>query len=831
MHRQRMKRLVAFVLGLCLIFGLTPNMQVKVAAAEKTLKLKVFGVNSGEERTFTTEKQPYSEQAIIEVTGDDDNTNITIGFDKLRASFEKVYNGTTLDMGKAVIKWENEEYTFDPNSKNVSIPSAKADKARLVIPAEQGTTVKFVLGGTAKEYPGVVDAAGLENKLGTFLATAEAQAELKKNEVTNWTYEAKEGTSLDLLGKDGKLGSGKQMPQVTYLVVKAGLAPVQQKVTVTVSYLKPGSSTDYIDPKNQDVEIEVKEYSNIKELGNALKTPKIDPPVGCDISTIYQIAGGANKEVQFKYTPHQGDKLTVAWVVKDKSEKTEYIYFDAFTSVFTETSEDPYTKEKKEYDRKVVSREVTIKPFKSDKDPGSVKISPNIPTPNNYFDEKFNTMMEFDFWTKDDKKLAAWNQSKGTASAPQSVQLADPRQVDVNATYYAKFKPMAKVEVNFYYIGDPGITIYTGKDYVLRRPIVVYFSQGTPITLDKLGEALDGKLGKENTIDSIKYLDPESGVEKVFNLLPELATLDGNPMNILNEDGSTYDSNKIYYDGGRMHTVKLYYSYNQNSVTVTFDTQVPNDQERAKVGIPKPKVTEKGMYINAPTDWQPTRRRGYTFQGWYPTQEDAVALTNEISFPYMVQENITLYAGWEGNKVYIIYRYNNGMGTEYKLARNGELIPEPSFPVPYWPGMKFSGWYMTLGPEKGIGIDNPGPKEKDEKQEEGKGNAQKQWPLKGFRLPIDDPYLGQGNTTPGFITSTVVNGPMLVDAMWTPLVTTSSLTKPDQAGAPQVAANQVGTNPAKAADLPEAGEHNYSFVVGGFLAIAVGIFLLKRKAF
>lgn len=836
MHRQRMKRLVAFVLGLCLIFGLTPNMQVKVAAKDKKLTLKVFGVNidEGVERTFTTEKQPYSDQAVIEVTGDNDGTDITIGFDKLKDSFEKVYKGTTLEMAKAVIKWDkNEEKSFDSTSNNVSFPSDKAEQVRLVVPAEKGTTVKFVLGGANKTYPKVKTDADLEKKLGEFLATDEAKAVLAVTMVTKWTYDTIESTPEDLLDKDGKLGSNK-LPQVTYLVVNAVTQAL--KADVVVGALKLGSDTEY-DKIVAPVTIEVKSYT-LEDLGKELKqVAGIVDPAGSELNTIFvQHAGETtNTTINGEYTPKEGDRFILKWTKKDDKKKDDLVWFDATPSTIRSEIDDERKEKKKAVFDTKVSRKVSI----STGDDPKATIT-DIPIPERYFNETLNTMMEFDYWTDIDMRKYWKNDPLLENSAERKnlhyLDLTLPKNVETHVNnkekpFYALYKPMAKVEVNFYYTGDPGITIYTGKDYVLRRPIIVYFSEGTPITLEELGNALDGKLGKDNTIQSIKYLDPESGVDKVFNLLPELATLNGNPMNILSEEGSTYDSNKVYYYKNRMDIVKLYYAYNQNAVTVTFDIQVPDPQEAAKVGVPKPKVTEKGMYINAPTDWQPARRRGYTFQGWYPSQDDAKALTNEISFPYMVQDNITLYAGWEGNKVYIIYRYNNGMGTEYKLARNGELIPEPSFPVPYWPGMKFSGWYMTLGPEKGIGINNAGPKGQEEKKEEGQENAQKQWPLKGFRLPIDDPYLGPGNTTPGYITNSVVNGPMLVDAMWTPLVTTSSLTKPDQAGAPQIAANQVGTNPANAADLPEAGEHNYSFVVGGFLALAAGIFLLKRKAF
>lgn len=840
MHRQRMKRLVAFVLGLCLIFGLTPNMQVKVAAADKTLNLKVFSVNKDEgvERTFTTEKQPYTDMAVVKVKGDDDNTNISISFENLKGSFEKVYEGTTLDMGKAVIKSEDgTERAFDPNSKNVTIPSTEAEKVRLVIQtAKQGVDVQFNITekNIKKSYSDIKNADSLKKVYEKFVAEADVKDFLQQKTITQWNYQVdSKGTPEKLLDDKGDLG-GKDLPKVTYLVLNA--VTQVPKVNVTVNALKLGSDTEYMVPE-KSFPLEAKEYT-FKDLGEALKQGAgIADPAESELNTIsVQHAGQTtNTTIDGQYTPKEGDRFILKWTKKDDKKKDDLVYFDATPSTIRSEIDDERKEKKKAVFDTKVSRKVTISTGKNRK-----ATITDIPIPERYFNETLNTMMEFDYWTDIDMRKYWKNDPLLENSAEKQnlhyLDLTLPENVSTHVNneekpFYALYKPMAKVEVNFYYTGDPGITIYTGKDYVLRRPVIVYFSQGTPITLEALGNALDGKLGKDNTIQSIKYLDPESGVDKVFNLLPELATLNGNPMNILSEEGSTYDSNVVNYHKNRMDIVKLYYSYNQNAVTVTFDIQVPDPLVAAKVGTPRPKITEKGMYINAPTDWQPARRRGYTFQGWYPTQEDAAALTNEISFPYMVQENITLYAGWEGNKVYIIYRYNNGMGTEYKLARNGELIPEPSFPVPYWPGMKFSGWYMTLGPEKGIGIDNAGPKEAEEKKDEDKANAQKQWPLKGFRLPIDDPYLGQGNTTPGYITNTVVNGPMLVDAMWTPLVTTSSLTKPDQAGAPQVAANQVGTNPVNAADLPEAGEHNYSFVVGGFLALAAGIFLLKRKAF
>ncbi len=835
MHRQRMKRLVAFVLGLCLIFGLTPNMQVKVAASEgdkHNLTLKVWGMNAqeGVERTYTTDKQPYADKAEIAVEGTEKAGKIEIDVATLKDSFKGVYR---VDL-KADAKLQADT-EYDLNSKSISILPAAKDSVKLVIPAEnQGVEVVFNIPekNIKHSYLDIKDAVSLKKVYDKFVAEADVKDFLQQNAITQWNYQAeKEGTSEKLLDGQGGL-DGKDLPKVTYLVLNA--VTQVSKVDVNVSALKLGSDTEYI-REDASGPIEEKSYT-LKELGEKLKKiAKVSDFSGSELNTIFVQHDGetTNTTINGEYTPKEGDRFILKWTKKDDKKDDDLVWFDATPSTIRSEIDDERKEKKKAVFDTKVSRKVTISTGKNRK-----ATITDIPIPERYFNETLNTMMEFDYWTDIDMRKYWKNNPllENTTENPHYLDLTKPENVTPHKNnedhpFYALYKPMAKVEVNFYYTGDPGITIYTGKDYILRRPIIVYFSEGTPITLEELGKALDGKLGKDNTIQSIKYLDPESGVDKVFNLLPELATLNGNPMNILSEEGSTYDSNVVKYHKNRMDIVKLYYAYNQNAVTVLFDNRVPNVQEAAKVGTPKPKVTEKGMYINAPTDWQPARRRGYTFQGWYPTPEDAAALTNEISFPYMVQEDITLYAGWEGNKVYIIYRYNNGMGTEYKLARNGEMIPEPSFPVPYWPGMKFSGWYMTLGPEKGIAINNAGPKDKEEKKEEGQENAQKQWPLKGFRIPIDDPYLRDGNKTPGYITDTVVNGPMLVDAMWTPLVTTSSLTKPDQAAAPQTAANQVGTNPANAANLPEAGEHNYSFVVGGFLALAAGIFLLKRKAF
>jgi uncharacterized repeat protein (TIGR02543 family) len=50
----------------------------------------------------------------------------------------------------------------------------------------------------------------------------------------------------------------------------------------------------------------------------------------------------------------------------------------------------------------------------------------------------------------------------------------------------------------------------------------------------------------------------------------------------------------------------------------------------------------RGSNIDAPT--QPPARINYTFEGWYLDAE----LTNKVTFPYRVMEDITLYAKWGG---------------------------------------------------------------------------------------------------------------------------------------------------------------------------------------
>ena len=103
-------------------------------------------------------------------------------------------------------------------------------------------------------------------------------------------------------------------------------------------------------------------------------------------------------------------------------------------------------------------------------------------------------------------------------------------------------------------------------------------------------------------------------------------------------------------------------------------------------------IVENGMAINSsPT----TTKNGYTFVGWYTDS----SLTNAVTFPYKVNDNVTMYAKWKSNvevKYQIIYDGNgNSAGSvpiDSKKYTQNESATVLGAGTLVKTGYKFVGW-------------------------------------------------------------------------------------------------------------------------------------------
>ena len=114
---------------------------------------------------------------------------------------------------------------------------------------------------------------------------------------------------------------------------------------------------------------------------------------------------------------------------------------------------------------------------------------------------------------------------------------------------------------------------------------------------------------------------------------------------------------------------------NNQKYVVTFDMQngEPKFEQRVKKGN---------------TAYEPSapKKEGYVFLGWYYNGEI-------FDFNTPVTNNMTLIAGWEGNKVKYTVRFENeGEVKTYTVEKDG-LVIEPNEPTKE--GYVFLGWYLN----------------------------------------------------------------------------------------------------------------------------------------
>ena len=92
----------------------------------------------------------------------------------------------------------------------------------------------------------------------------------------------------------------------------------------------------------------------------------------------------------------------------------------------------------------------------------------------------------------------------------------------------------------------------------------------------------------------------------------------------------------------------------------------------------------KATHLDAPAA---PAKEGYTFVGWYVDAELTVPYT-----PDLLSANLTLYAKYEANTLYVTFHLNGGTLTETKVAvKNGEAY---TLPTPTKEGYTFAGWTL-----------------------------------------------------------------------------------------------------------------------------------------
>ena len=136
--------------------------------------------------------------------------------------------------------------------------------------------------------------------------------------------------------------------------------------------------------------------------------------------------------------------------------------------------------------------------------------------------------------------------------------------------------------------------------------------------------------------------------------------------------------NKYDFSTAVEKDITLYAGWEAIQYTVTFDPQG---------GSPTPdsQQVEKGKVATEPTN--PTKN-GYTFKGWYTEKE----CKNKYNFSTAVEDNKTLYAGWDAKQYNITYVLNGGTNDSSNPStyRTGDTV---TFKAPTKENSTFLGWY------------------------------------------------------------------------------------------------------------------------------------------
>jgi uncharacterized repeat protein (TIGR02543 family) len=124
---------------------------------------------------------------------------------------------------------------------------------------------------------------------------------------------------------------------------------------------------------------------------------------------------------------------------------------------------------------------------------------------------------------------------------------------------------------------------------------------------------------------------------------------------------------------------KLYAHWQKKTYVIQFDANGGTCSEDFRI------VEHDEKYGTLPT----TTRPGYTFLGWYTTND---AGGHQITAESSINMNFTAYAWWRGNVIELTFNPNGGTVSESaKRVTSGQNYG--TLPTPIWSGHTFKGWY------------------------------------------------------------------------------------------------------------------------------------------
>ena len=197
----------------------------------------------------------------------------------------------------------------------------------------------------------------------------------------------------------------------------------------------------------------------------------------------------------------------------------------------------------------------------------------------------------------------------------------------------------------------------------------------------------NSNLIKKQDQEQVKVtFDPQGGSPTPDSQQVEKGKVATNPTKQPTKDGYIFTGwytekeckNKYDFSTAVEKDITLYAGWEAIPYTVTFDPQG---------GSPTPdsQQVEKGKVATEPTN--PTKN-GYTFTGWYTEKE----CKNKYNFSTAVEDNKTLYAGWEAIQYNITYVLNGGNND----SRNPSTYTKEdtvTFKSPTKENSTFLGWY------------------------------------------------------------------------------------------------------------------------------------------
>ena len=197
----------------------------------------------------------------------------------------------------------------------------------------------------------------------------------------------------------------------------------------------------------------------------------------------------------------------------------------------------------------------------------------------------------------------------------------------------------------------------------------------------------NSNLIKKQDQEQVKVtFDPQGGSPTPDSQQVEKGKVATNPTKQPTKDGYIFTGwytekeckNKYDFSTAVEKDITLYAGWEAIPYTVTFDPQG---------GSPTPdsQQVEKGKVATEPSN---PRKNGYTFTGWYTEKE----CKNKYNFSTAVEDNKTLYAGWEAIQYNITYVLNGGNND----SRNPSTYTKEdtvTFKSPTKENSTFLGWY------------------------------------------------------------------------------------------------------------------------------------------